>query len=136
MNTRNVSQAEEVIELCQVSLSNHGKVVDFPRSRSSVSEVDQVVEQTRRSRGYDSLVVDQEVGRILLLSYVKVEDLAVGRTDLLLKSQLESYRLSEQICANWMRDHQKDAVSPRIFAVGLAMLLLRLQTLSLRLLRT
>jgi hypothetical protein len=31
LNTRNVLQVEEVAELCQVSRSSHGTVVDFPR---------------------------------------------------------------------------------------------------------
>lgn len=37
---------------------------------------------------YDALEEDQEVGRILSISYVKVEDLKEGRTDLLKRSQL------------------------------------------------
>lgn len=94
-NTRNVLQVEEVAELCQVLLSNRGKVVDFHRSRSSVSEAGQWVEQTRHLLGYDSLGADQEVARILLLSYVKVEDLAEDHTDLFLKGQLEPCRPSE-----------------------------------------
>jgi hypothetical protein len=100
MNTRNVLQAEEVAALCQVPLSNHGKEVGFPRSRSSVSEVGQVVEQTSCLLGSHSLGADQEVGRILQISYEKVEDLEEGRTDLLLRSQLEPCGPSEMsVCA-------------------------------------
>jgi hypothetical protein len=98
MNTRNVLQVEEGAELCQVLLSNRGRVVDYRRSRSSVSEVGPLTKQTRHLLGYGSLGVDQEVARILL-SYVKVEDLAEDRIDLLLRGQPRPCRPSEMsIC--------------------------------------